>query len=112
MQKELVSGIEKFIGDCKEPEVIRNIQVMLSRIIAKPVAMLFLVKKVTTVIWMGPDNSTQRSFYSTLRCQPIIEERIRKRKELDEKYVQNDDLLDFFIDYGERPELWNELYEE
>ncbi|RIB03059.1 cytochrome P450 [Gigaspora rosea] len=86
------------------------------------------------------------------RCKPIIEEHIRKRKELGEKYIQKDDLLDFFIgesgadaiddkllnhlfgvlylivfasisttsralsfalfDYGGRPELWNELYEE
>ncbi|CAG8817389.1 1222_t:CDS:2, partial [Gigaspora rosea] len=32
-----------------------------------------------------------------LRCKPIIEERIRQRKQLGEKYIQKDDLLDFFI---------------
>lgn len=42
MQKELISGIEEIIGDCKEPKVIGNIQETLSRIVAKPIANVLL----------------------------------------------------------------------
>ncbi|CAG8751232.1 25431_t:CDS:2, partial [Gigaspora rosea] len=42
IQKELVSGIENFIGDCKEPKVIGKIQETMSRIVAKPVVNVFL----------------------------------------------------------------------
>ncbi|CAG8691335.1 374_t:CDS:10 [Gigaspora margarita] len=136
MQKELVSGIEKFIGDCKEPKVIRNIQEMLSLIIAKPVANVILGEEgakfedmlVSFTIaereldWMrfapefllyihpklykfvailpllfGWNPITQHRDLFIQRRKPIIEERIRKRKELGEKYIQKDDLLDFFI---------------
>ncbi|CAG8529729.1 26140_t:CDS:10 [Gigaspora margarita] len=191
MQKELVSGIEIFIGDCKEPKVIGNIQEMLSQMIAKPVAnvilgeegakfedmvvsftkaereldrmrfvpefLLYIHPKLYKFVAMLPllfgwNPITQHRDLFIQRCKPIIEERIRKRKELGEKYIQKDDLLDFFIgesgaddiddkllnhlfgvlylivfasisttsralsfalfDYGGRPELWNELYEE
>ncbi|CAG8769229.1 44761_t:CDS:2, partial [Gigaspora margarita] len=75
-------------------------------------------------------------------CKPIIEKRIRQRRELGEKYIQkakmdvvDDEFLDnlfgelYFLvfasinqtthslsmalfDYGGRPELWKEIYEE
>ncbi|CAG8476632.1 20469_t:CDS:10 [Gigaspora margarita] len=179
MQKELVSGIEKFIGDCKEPKVIGNIQETLSRIVAKPVAdvllgeegakfedimvsfttaekaldkmrfapefLLYIHHSLYKFIAMLPlkvgwNPMTQHRDIFVQRCKPIIEERICQRKELGEKYIQKDDLLDFFIsesgtdvvddkllnhlfgvtymlvfagiNYGGRPELWNELYEE
>ncbi|RIB07466.1 cytochrome P450 [Gigaspora rosea] len=191
MQKELLSGIEEYIGNCKEPKVIKNIREMTARIIAKPVANIVLGEECAqfediigsfTVV----ENELQKmryapkfllfihpSFYKFFavlplkfgwnpishhrdlfvqRCKPIVEERIRQRKELGEKYIQKEDLLDFFIsesktdvvdnklmdrlfanlysvvfasinttsrslsfalfDYGGRPELWNELYEE
>ncbi|RIB00101.1 cytochrome P450 [Gigaspora rosea] len=48
------------------------------------------------------------------RCKPIVEERILQRKEL--VYATNNStaklLTSVFFDYGGRPELWKELYEE
>ncbi|RIB23040.1 cytochrome P450 [Gigaspora rosea] len=172
MQKELVSGIEKFIGDCKEPKVIGNIKETMSRIVAKPIAnvilgdegakfediivsfttperelekmrfapgfLLFIpsIYKFITMIPLkfGWNPLTQRRDLFVQLCKPIIEERICQRKQLGEKYIQKDDLLDCFLsdsgtdvidksnfnlenqsnklDYGRRPELRNELYEE
>ncbi|CAG8470419.1 2523_t:CDS:10 [Gigaspora margarita] len=197
MQKELLSGIEKFIGDCKvyelfsEPKAIRNLREVAAQIIAKPVANVMLGEEgakfediiVSFTIVEGELHKMRFApqfllfihpslykFFALLplkfgwnpiaqhrdlfvqRCKPIIEERIRQRKELGEKYIQKEDLLDFYIsefgtnvvdnkllnklfgvlymivfasisttsralsfalfDYGGRPELWNELYEE
>ncbi|RIB23043.1 cytochrome P450 [Gigaspora rosea] len=194
MQKELVSGIENFIGDCKEPKVIGNIQETILRIVAKPIANVILgdegakfediivsfisfitaereiekmvsapgfllcihpsIYKFITMIPLkfGWNPLTQHRDLFVQLCKPIIEERICQRKQLGEKYIQKDDLLDFFLsdsgtdvidnnlldhlfgdvykivfaainstsrtlsfalfDYGGRPELWNELYEE
>ncbi|CAG8476605.1 20467_t:CDS:10 [Gigaspora margarita] len=179
MQKELVSEIEKFIGDCKEPKFVGNIQETLSRIIAKPVANVLLgeeganfediIVSFTTAeralnkmrfapefllyihpslykfismlpLKFGWNPITQHRDIFVQHCKPIIEERICQRKKLGEKYIQKEDLLDFFIsesgkdiiddnllnhlfgviyrlvfagiNYGGRPELWNELYEE
>ncbi|RIB10317.1 cytochrome P450 [Gigaspora rosea] len=84
---------------------------------------------------------TQHRDLFVQRCKQIIEERIHQRKELGEKYIQqvsdvaDDKLLNnlfgvlymivfvsisttsrafsfALFDYGGRPELWNELYEE
>ncbi|RIB03931.1 cytochrome P450 [Gigaspora rosea] len=191
MQKELLSGIENFIGDCKEPKTIRNLREVAAKIIAKPVANVMLgeegakfediIVSFTIVeselhkmrfapqfllyihpslykffallpLKFGWNPITQHRDLFAQRCKPIIEERIRQRKELGEKYIQQEDLLDFYIsefgadvvddkllnnlfgvlymivfasisttsralsfalfDYGGRPELWNELYEE
>ncbi|CAG8800330.1 1752_t:CDS:2, partial [Cetraspora pellucida] len=38
MQKELLSAIDKYFGDCKEPKVFRNIQDIFALVVAKPVA--------------------------------------------------------------------------
>ncbi|CAG8815434.1 10390_t:CDS:2, partial [Gigaspora rosea] len=63
------------------------------------------------------------------RCKPIVEERIHQRKKLGEKYIQKEDLLDFYLGdphfktdvvddqymdelFGHLPELWDEIYEE
>ncbi|CAG8744658.1 34040_t:CDS:10 [Gigaspora margarita] len=137
MQKELVSGIENFIGDST-----------VSRIIAKPVANVLLGAKFEDIIVsfttaertlesmrfapgfllyihpsiykfitmiplkFGWNPLTQHRDLFIQRCKPIIEERICQRKKLGEKYIQKNDLLDVFLNYGGRPELWNELYEE
>ncbi|CAG8511590.1 15488_t:CDS:2, partial [Gigaspora rosea] len=111
VQKELLFEIEKFFGNCKEPKVFRNIHDTLIRIMAKLTINLAL-------------------------------ERILQRKKLGEKYIQklNELELDFvddkfmgyffihvylltanatakhltsaLFDYGGRPELWKEIYEE
>ncbi|RIB23035.1 cytochrome P450 [Gigaspora rosea] len=136
MQKELVSGIENFIGDCKEPKVIGKIQETLSRIVAKPVVNILLgeecakfediivsfisAEKALDKMRFAPEfllyihpslykfvamiplkfgwnPMTQHRDIFVQRCKPIIEERICQRKKLGEKYIQKDDLLDFFI---------------
>ncbi|CAG8440909.1 10162_t:CDS:10 [Cetraspora pellucida] len=193
IQSELLFGIEKYFGDCKEPKTFRNIQHMLGLIVAKTVANVIIGEEVAqfediiTSFAMVERGLTKMRFippiltfislslnakFLTLplkfgwnpisrhrdifvkRYKPIVEERIRQRKKLGEKYIQKEDLLDFFLnephyktdivddkymdglfaqlyaivfastsstskalafalfDYGGRPELWNEIYEE
>ncbi|RIB10540.1 cytochrome P450 [Gigaspora rosea] len=191
IEKELLYGIEEFIGDCNEPKVIKDIRGMVARLIAKPIANVILGDEgaqfedlivsftvveselhkmkfvplfllfihpsfykffATLPLKFGWNPITQHRDLFIQRCKPIIEERIRQRKELGEKYIQKEDILDFHIsesktdvvddrllnnlfgalymivfasistttratsfalyDYGGRPELWNELYEE
>ncbi|RIB10312.1 cytochrome P450 [Gigaspora rosea] len=107
MQKELVSGIEKFIGDCKERKVIRNIQVMLSRIIAKPVANVILGEDDLLDFFIGEseadaiDDKLLNHLFGVLYLIVFASISTTSRA------------LSFALfDYGGRPELWNELYEE
>ncbi|CAG8478439.1 41327_t:CDS:10 [Gigaspora margarita] len=178
LQKELLSGIEIFFGNCNEPKIFKNIHYTMSLIISKPVANVILgecaqfddivasfalvEKEIQKMRYVPPIlmfiHPSLHQFFVMLplrfgwnpisrhrdlfvqRCKPIIEERIRQRKELGEKYIQKEDILDFYISeskthvvddnyldnlFGElynivfasvsttsRPELWNELYEE
>ncbi|CAG8624540.1 15121_t:CDS:10 [Cetraspora pellucida] len=194
MQKELLSGIEQYFGDCKEPKVFRNIQNTLAPLIAKPVTNVIVCEEAAQIdellnsftiverefdkimvippilsfihyslhtnlialpLKFGWNPITKHRDIFVKHCKPMVEERLRQRKELGEKYVQKDDLLDFFItdqlnkedivvddkymdelfgqiiaivfasistttkflsfalfDYGARPELWDEIYEE
>ncbi|CAG8530246.1 16375_t:CDS:2 [Cetraspora pellucida] len=111
-------------------------------------------KFLTLPLKFGWNPISQHRDIFVKRCKPIVEERIHQRKKLGEKYIQKEDLLDFFLndpyyrtdvvddkymdglfaqlyaivfgstsstskalafalfDYGGRPELWNEIYEE
>ncbi|RIB03299.1 cytochrome P450 [Gigaspora rosea] len=148
MQRELLYGIENLIGDCKEPNVIRDIRKMSSRIIAKPVANILLgeesaqfddiVDSFTTVesqllkmrfasIFLSFIHVKLSNFFATLplkfglnpitqhrdlfvkRCKPVIEERIHQRKELGEKYIQKEDLLDFYLNKSKADVVDNKL---
>ncbi|CAG8535285.1 13687_t:CDS:10 [Cetraspora pellucida] len=170
MQKELLSGIEKYFGDCKEPKVFRNIQNILAPLIAKPVTNVIVSEEAAQIeelldsftiverefdkimvippilslpLKFGYNPISKHRDIFVKHCKPMVEERLRQRKELGEKYVQKDDLLDLFItdelnkrdvvvddkymdelfgqimaivfasiNYGARPELWDEIYEE
>ncbi|CAG8615525.1 25525_t:CDS:2 [Gigaspora margarita] len=143
-----------------EPKVIGNIRESLSQIVAKPIANVILGEELDKMrfapkflfyihpslykfiamipLKFGWNPIAQHRDIFVQRCKPIIEERIRQRKNLGEKYIQKDDVLDFlisesgtdivddklldhifgaiyiivFAEYGGRPDLWNELYEE
>ncbi|CAG8588925.1 5808_t:CDS:2, partial [Gigaspora margarita] len=49
IQKELFFGIEKYFGECEEPKVFKNISLILSRIIAKPVANVILGEEIAQI---------------------------------------------------------------
>ncbi|RIB26857.1 cytochrome P450 [Gigaspora rosea] len=136
MQKEFLSGIEKYFGDCKEPKVFRNIRNTLGLMVAKPVANVILCEEaaqfediITSFVMLERELTYMRlvppilSFISpslhtkllklplkfgwnpisqhrdifVKRCKPIVEERLRQRKELGEKYIPKEDLLDFYL---------------
>ena len=42
MQISLYSATQKYIGDCDEPKVIRNIYIMMTKIISHPIANIFV----------------------------------------------------------------------
>ncbi|RIB30415.1 cytochrome P450 [Gigaspora rosea] len=107
LQKELLLGIEKFFGNCKEPKIFKNIHYTMSLIISKPVANVIL----------GEEDILD--FYISESETHVV----------DDKYLDNlfGELYNivfasvsttsrFFtlaiFDYAGRPELWNELYEE
>ncbi|CAG8724851.1 10295_t:CDS:2, partial [Gigaspora rosea] len=125
MQRELLYGIENLIGDCKvESQLLkmRFASIFLSFIHVK-LSNFF----ATLPLKFGLNPITQHRDLFVKRCKPVIEERIHQRKELGEKYIQKEDLLDFYLNkskadvvdnkllnhlFGTLPELWNELYEE
>ncbi|CAG8692551.1 448_t:CDS:2, partial [Gigaspora rosea] len=157
LQKELLLGIEKFFGnsnvilgeECAQFDDIVASFALVEKEIQKmryiPPILLFIHPSLHQFFVMLPLRfgwnpiSRHRDLF-VQRCKPIIEERIRQRKELGEKYIQKEDILDFYISesethvvddkyldnlFGElynivfasvsttsRPELWNELYEE
>ncbi|CAG8500095.1 21452_t:CDS:2 [Gigaspora rosea] len=166
IEKELLYGIEEFIGDCNGIEGAQFEDLIVSFTVVEselhkmkfvPLFLLFIHPSfykffATLPLKFGWNPITQHRDLFIQRCKPIIEERIRQRKELGEKYIQKEDILDFHIsesktdvvddrllnnlfgalymivfasistttratsfalyDYGGRPELWNELYEE
>ncbi|CAG8470247.1 24026_t:CDS:2, partial [Gigaspora rosea] len=163
MQKELISGIEEFIGDCKGAkfeDIIVSFTTTgkaIDKLRFTPQFLLYIHPSLYKFIALVPlkfgwNPITQHRDLFVQRCKPIIEERICQRKKLGENYIQKDDLLDFLLsesgtdviddkllnhlfgivyilvfvsitsttralsfalfDYGGRPELWNELYEE
>ena len=42
MQKSLYLATQKYIGDCDEPKVIRNVYVMMTKIISNPIANILI----------------------------------------------------------------------
>jgi len=42
MQTSLYSATQKYIGDCDEPKVIRNVYIMMTKIISHPIANIFV----------------------------------------------------------------------
>ncbi|CAG8808979.1 20496_t:CDS:10, partial [Gigaspora margarita] len=170
LQNELLFGIDKFFGDCKgtfsriiaKPvanvilgeecaqyeDIITSFSVVeneLQKMRFVPRTLSFIHPSlhkffVTLPLKFGWNPISRHRDLFVQRCKPIIEERIRQRKELGEEYIQKEDLLDFFIsesekdvldneymnkifvvlyqivfasiNYSGRPELWNEIYEE
>ena len=57
MQISLYSATQKYIGDCDEPKVIRNVYVMMTKIISNPIANI-LIGEVSNNIYYGDTRYT------------------------------------------------------
>ncbi|CAG8720131.1 13507_t:CDS:2, partial [Cetraspora pellucida] len=117
IQKELSFGIEKYFGNCEESKVFKNISSTLSLIIAKPVANVLLGEeaaqfediiesfslaekdlfKLALIPPFGWNPLSRHRDLFIKRFKSVVEERVRQRMELGEKYIQKEDLLDFYL---------------
>lgn len=55
MQKNLSFATQKYIGDCDEPKIIRNVYDTMRRIICNPIADIFVGKVSIFVITYRPN---------------------------------------------------------